>query len=256
MGVSMKLPSPANLLWLFGHFVLILLGALVLIGSHLFPQLSKGIIEAVGGGLIATGVAGEVLFLYVMASETTRARLELFTNAGLLKIFPHRSVRMREEYDSRLMDAKEIDVLGFGQSSFRQDYGEKFKQLSVQATVRILLIDPEFPSPQHNLAGLRDIEENNQVGQIRSDVEAFEATVKQVVGLNRNRFKIKKLRAIPAISLFRIDDIIFWGPYLIGQPSRNMPTLLVQRGGFLFDRLKGHFDQIWESDLFSHPVHH
>lgn len=117
----MRWLSPANLLWLFGHLFLLFIGVFVLNLDYVFLHLNKGVIEGIGAGLIATGVAGEVLFLYVMASDATRARLELFTLAGLLKIFPHRSVRMREEYDARLGNAKEVDILGFGQSSFRQD---------------------------------------------------------------------------------------------------------------------------------------
>jgi hypothetical protein len=53
------------------------------------------------------------------------------------------------------------------------------------------------------------------------------------------------MRCIPAINLFRIDDDVFWGPYLMQQQSRNTPTLLATRGGFLFDMLQKHFDALW-----------
>src|ERR1700740_2351525 len=96
--------SPTNLLWLFGHAIVFLVGILLSNADHLFG-ISKAIGEGVGGGLIATGIAGEVLFLYVALSDKTRSRLELFTQAGLLRIFRHRSVRMREEYDARLKKA-------------------------------------------------------------------------------------------------------------------------------------------------------
>lgn len=245
--------TPTNLLWLFGHLFLFMVGIFFLGGDH-FLGLSKGVAEGIGSAFIATGVAGEVLFLYVMLSDATRARLELFSQAGLLKVFPHRSVRMREEYDALLKDAKEVDVLGFGQSSFRQDYSDQFKQLSSHATLRIILVDPDFPVPQNSFADLRDGEEGNRAGQIRRDVEEFLKVVRQTPGLSRTRFKIKLFRAIPSVSLFRIDDLIFWGPYLIGSQSRNTPTMLVQRGGFLFDRFKQHFDQIWNNDQFSSSI--
>jgi hypothetical protein len=54
------------------------------------------------------------------------------------------------------------------------------------------------------------------------------------------------MKALPAINLLRADHEIFWGPYLMGQQSRNTPTLIAQRGGFLFDALKAHFDALWE----------
>lgn len=116
------------------------------------------------------------------------------------------------------------------------------------------MIDPDFPSSVTSLADLRDVEEKTQAGHIRADVEAFEAAVRQIRAINRSRFKIRRFRALPSVSLFRVDDVLFWGPYLVGQPSRNMPTLLVHRGGFLFDRLIAHFDEIWHSDQLSIPV--
>ena len=35
------------------------------------------------------------------------------------------------------------------------------------------------------------------------------------------------------------------GPYLMQQQSRNTPTLIATRGGFLFDMLQKHFDALW-----------
>jgi hypothetical protein len=56
------------------------------------------------------------------------------------------------------------------------------------------------------------------------------------------------------VNIFRIDDEVFWGPYLIHQQSRNSPTLLVRRGGLLFDVLLRHFETIWLEDSLSRPV--
>lgn len=248
----MALFTPTNLLWFFGHLFLLLIGSALLGTDHLF-NLGKAATEGIGASLVAAGVTGEILFLYVLASDSTRARLELFTRAGLLKVFPHRSVRMREEYDGRLKKAREIDILGFGQSSFRQDYSDQFKDLSSRALLRILLIDPSFPTSECSLANLRDLEEGNSLDQIRKDVEAFINTAKKISGLDKSRFKIRLCRTIPSVSVFRIDNVIFWGPYFVKEQSRNSPTILVQQGP-LFDRLKGHFDQIWSSEQFSSAV--
>jgi hypothetical protein len=138
-----------------------------------------------------------------------------------------------------------IDLVGFGLSAFREDYLKDFVSWSHRADVRILLIDPDFPTRDHSLADQRDREENNPVGQIRSDVDAFEKAVSKLTGVNRKRFKVHRMRAIPAINMFRIDDDVFWGPYLMQQQSRNTPTLLATRGGFLFDMLQKHFDALW-----------
>jgi hypothetical protein len=246
--------SPTNIFWLLGHLIAVLLGILFLGTPNVFPWMPKAVAEGIGGGLIGSGIIGEILFLYVATSESTRARLEALLEAGLVKVFPSRSVRIRDEYEHRIKNAKEIDILGFGQSSFREDYQERFEQLSKQARLRVMLLDPDYPSRENSLADIRDREEGNASGQIRTDVELFESAVKKLVGSNRPNFKVRRLRAIPSVSIFRIDDVIFWGPYLVGQQSRNTPTLLVKRGGFLFAQLKQHFENIWSSDQHSTPM--
>jgi hypothetical protein len=239
------LTTPVGLLYIVCHIALVLLGALFLAAAPIQNLLGQGISGGIGGSLIAAGIAGVTLFLYVFTTEGLKTRIEAFSKAGLLKIFAGRSVLIREEYDVRLAKARHIDLVGFGLSAFREDYINEFVGWSHRADVRILLIDPDFPSPEHSLADQRDREENNSAGQIRRDVQAFERAVSNVAGLNRERFMICRMRCIPAINLFRIDDDVFWGPYLMQQQSRNTPTLLATRGGFLFDVLQKHFEALW-----------
>jgi hypothetical protein len=235
------LTTPVGSLWILSHSVVVLLGIVFLVAAPLHDVLGKGISEAIGGSLIAGGIAGVTLFLYVLTTEGLKSRIEAFTKAGLLKIFSGRSVLIREEYHTRLLKARHIDLIGFGLSAFREDYINDFVGWSHRAIVRILVIDPEFPTR----ADQRDREENNPVGQIRNDVHAFETAVSKLSGLNREQFKVNRMRSIPAINMFRIDDDVFWGPYLMQQQSRNTPTLLATRGGFLFDVLQKHFEALW-----------
>jgi hypothetical protein len=69
-----------------------------------------------------------------------------------------RSVRIRHEYDHRLEVAREsIDLLGFGQRSFREDHIEDFSAWTARGvSIRLLLLDPTFPSPEHSYATQRD----------------------------------------------------------------------------------------------------
>lgn len=248
----MKLLVPSNLFWIFSHVVILVVGIFLTVVSRQFDH--PDILLGIGGSLIASGIAGEVLFLYVYVSQDMKDRLDLIAAAGLRRIFPTRSISIREEYHSRLRGAKEVDILGFGLASFREDYGSKFEELSTHTSFRILLLDPDFPSIEINLASLRDKEEGNNDGEIKRDVEAFATTIRRSTNLNRSKFQVKLLRALPSINIFRVDDDLFWGPYLIASQSRNMPTLLVRKGGFLYDSIRGHFDHLWENDQFSRPI--
>jgi hypothetical protein len=53
----------------------------------------KEILLGIGGSLIASGIAGEILFLYVASSQQTKEKLDLISTAGLQRIFSSRSVR-------------------------------------------------------------------------------------------------------------------------------------------------------------------
>jgi hypothetical protein len=248
----MKWLLPTNLFWVIGHILMVIVGIFLTVIA--LDSSYRDVWLGVGGSLIASGVAGEILYLYVSSSQETKDRLDLISKAGLLRIFSTRSVRIREEYHSRLRDAKEVDVLGFGLSSFREDYGDKFAELSLRTSFRILLLDPNFPSQRNSVATIRDREEGNNQDQIKNDVEAFENVVRRSKNLVKQKFQVKRLSALPSINVFRVDDEIFWGPYLVSQQSRNMPTLLVRKGGFLYDQIKAHFDCLWENDQFSKPM--
>jgi hypothetical protein len=143
------------------------------------------------------------------------------------------------------MDAKKIDVVGWGLSQFREDYGPQFSEWATRGHVRILLIDPDFPARKSSIADLRDQEENRPTGDIRRHVEAFNAFLISSGLISSPTFEVRMMKSIPAINMLRADNEIFWGPYLMGQQSRNTPTLLVENGGFLFKALQGHFEELW-----------
>ena len=206
----MRWLAPNSIYWLVGHIFILGLGIFL---TFIAAQSSyRDVLLGVGGSLIASGIAGEILFLYVILSQETKERLDLLTVAGLQRIFPTRSVSIRNEYHSRLQAAKEVDILGFGLSSFREDYGAKFEELSSRTRFRILLLDPNFPSTELSIASIRDREEGNNEGDIKRDVEAFEAVIRRATNLNQTNFQVRRLRALPSINVFRVDDDLFWGP--------------------------------------------
>jgi hypothetical protein len=130
---------PTNIFWIVGHIVVLAVG--IFFTAVAGQSLHKDVLLGVGGSLIAAGIAGEILFLYVASSQQTKDKLDLLSIAGLQRIFPTRSVSIRDEYHSRLRSAKEVDILGFGLSSFREDYGSKFAELSLKTSFRILLLE-------------------------------------------------------------------------------------------------------------------
>lgn len=114
-----KLSTPTGSVWILSHTIMILLGTLALSAKSVQTVLGVGVSEGIGGSLVATGVAGISLFLYIASSDAMRARTEMFSKAGLSAIYSGRSVLIRDQYQERLAKAQKIDLIGYGLFSSR-----------------------------------------------------------------------------------------------------------------------------------------
>ena len=112
-GIARRLLTPLGTVWVLCHTVMVLLGALFLSSAALHATLGAGLSEGIGGSLIASGIAGVSLFLYVSATETLRSQIETFNKAGLSNVYAGRSVLIRDAYQKRLADAQRIDLIGY-----------------------------------------------------------------------------------------------------------------------------------------------
>jgi hypothetical protein len=231
-----------------GSGIVILVGMMILL---LWP--GNAVTFSIGTSISATGIASLFMYFYAANQQGQISRLELFSRFGLDQAFDGRGPAIRVEYDSRLSSARRyIDVLGFGMSALLEDHFEDFAIWKESAHVRILLLDPDFPSRDHSVASLRDVEERSSPGKIARDVTTFVERTRHLVGrTERGSFTVRLYSCIPAVNIFRIDNALFWGPYLIKSASRNAPTIEVREGGLFFARLIGHFENIWTDDSLS-----
>jgi hypothetical protein len=195
-------------------------------------------------------VTGWVVFVYVRLSERRSEALEIVNRFGFVGAFEARAARIKPEYDQRLARASEhIDIMGFGLKALWEDYHEQFPEWKRRVHVRILLIDPDSPYAEQ-----RDEEELEIKGSIRSSVKRFlRETERLRADRTKHRFEIRLYTCLPSVNIFRIDDEMFWGPYLIRAQSRNAPTFVLQHG-VLYRRLLQHFETVWTDDVLSRPV--
>jgi len=245
MSIFRKALAPTHWIYLLLHLVLVLIGyALTLSNATTWYQ-------PVGGSLIAAGFAGWVIFVYIFLTESTKDKIILLNQFGLVNAFASRGASIKSVYDEKLSSVQDhIDILGFGLRALREDYRESFVSWQGRAVVRILLLDPDYPAETESYANQRDREEGSEVGTIAREVRQF---VQETRSITNSRFQIRLYRCLPSCNIFRVDDSLFWGPYLVGCVSRNSPTLLVC-GGSLFETFLKQFDSIWESDELSREV--
>lgn len=237
--------NPTTVIWVLIHLVLLLFGYSV-ISTTFFGLSSKEFADAIGGSIFSAALVGLFITVYVSMSDTLSNDIKLLTQAGITRVFQSRSVTIKHEYDSRLRGATRIWVLGYGLSSFLDDYRTQFPAWSQRADVRILMLDPAFPAGAP-IATLRDAEEQSPEGQIAGQVGALIEEYRRNDTINKKRFKLRLMRAIPSVNIMIIDDVAFWGPYLYNKKSRNTITFIVRRGGFIFESLEAHFSALWDN---------
>ena len=169
---------------------------------------------------------------------------EAGSNTTEISLFRGRSVRIKAEYDDRLTRmTSNLDVLAWGLASFREDYGDDLLGWAARGIrIRLLLVDPNSPQGKM-LCDLQDDVEGRAPGSTASDVATFLAAVRPVQG----SLEVRTSSYHPGINMFRVDENIFFGPYLAPSVSRNAPTAILSNRHWLYDRLLTHFDWLWEN---------
>lgn len=212
-------------------FLLVLLLGLGIL--YLNPK--NAVAEGIGASLIASAIVSfaTILIDHIRSGEQLRA--DLLLSSGLRQAFPERNIT---DYENYLPSFTEIDVAGYTLSAFieanekrmheRAKRGEKFK-------VRMLLVHPECSS-----AVILEEGENKPPGTYSRAL----VTIKQkLVGLE-NYVELRLLNRSLPMMIYRIDKILYSGPYPHIGASRNALTLKVE-GGWLFIRLQSEFESLW-----------
>ena len=168
---------------------------------------------------------------------------------GIIDIFLGRSVTIEDEYNKRLsVMKKELNILGFGLSHFRKDFSKSFIEIAGKAKVRILLLNPDFPEYEtFSISDIRDEEEGQTKGTIRSQVEEFISDYKKMKKeLKNERFEVRLYNSLPTVNIFNIDNEMFVGSYFMNRDSRRTMTILIAKGD-MFEQHIEHFDEIWNN---------
>jgi len=244
--------NPTQIIYYLVHLIVFIIGVLLTFIDGEY----KEFYGAVGASLIAASIAGMIFYIYVKYAEDIRKKLQMIMKHGLHNVFGLRGLKMSSEYKTRLDNAKNnIDILGYGLNTFREEHLDNFETWKAKCKVRVLLAKPNFPNDDINICNLRDKEEGNPDGSIKSEVLRFIDDVKGIIGDgNRGSFSIRYFKCIPSITIFRIDDEILWGPYFVNKLNRDSPMFIVKKGGVLYEQILKQFEEIWHSTDFSEDI--
>jgi hypothetical protein len=217
-----------------------------------YGERGNSVVTGTGLSIIAAGVTGLVMVGYIIVTDTVRNQITVLQSFGIRDYFDSNTTAIRGEYAARLNGRnRQIDVLGLGLSHLRQDFGRQLESWATYGSVRILLIDPSFPTAEFAIADQRDIEEREPLGSIKGEVREWLRETSQLRQDHPDSFQVRLYRCTPTITMVRVGKEAFWSPYLMYRRSSSTPTMLVHQGGLLFDVITEHFEEIWSSDKLS-----
>lgn len=245
--------NPTHTIYYLCHLIIFIIGIILIqVGGEY-----DVIFDSIGTSLAAAAIAGMFIFFYIKYADDLRVSVQMLVTLGLQQAFNVRGLKNTNEYKSRLLkpNKKNIDILGYGLGTFLEEHFNDFESWKNACDVRILLIDPEFPSTDKPLCNQRDIEEGKLEGTLKNEVVNFIDKTKNIIGNGNNgSFSIKYFKCIPNITIFRIDDEILWGPYFVNHLSRDTPMFIVKKGGILYEQIQSQFENIWKDGTFSRDI--
>lgn len=229
------------------NVVVILAGGLLGLAGKLWNAPEIGV---VGLSLVSSGIV--TLFYFAYPKSNVEEKYSELTRSGLAAAYSSRD--LQAEYARLLKDAKKkIDVLGLGLGKFREDNGEIIS-LKCQEGIatRFLVLEPG--SIAHKS---RSKEEEDVAGEtISIPQDKLLKFVKETNKLIRSGsgggapIQLRYYRSTPGIMIFRIDDVMFVGPYLHKKISRHTVTFKLERGD-LFAQFAEHFEKLWNDPEFT-----
>ena len=181
-----------------------------------------------------------------LATGWSRNYVEGNENWGLVKVFESRAEKNKES-DPILEkhNIKQLDGIAFGLTSFRSKReNDLLKCLKNGMQMRLLVMDPDG-----ELISRREREENSIDGSMKY---AINQLVEWGDKLNKQsgsgKIRIKAYRCMTLDFYWRMDDVLYVGPYLYGIVSQQTLTYKYKNGGKGFTFYTDYFEQLWENE--------
>lgn len=196
------------------------------------------ILVSVGTSLIAGGIVAILdLFSNVGREQVYRNIDNIILVAGVENTYNKRDL---DEYDLLVENAqKSIDVMGYSLRGFYQSYKDillKKTEQNREFKIRILLADPDSMSSKWR--------EKNEDGKYKG-VYKESLEVMKLGFADIDNIKIRVIDIPLGHMIYRIDDVMYVGPYFYKKNSKSTNTIRLSKEGWLFKEYQYEFDSMW-----------
>ena len=142
---------------------------------------------------------------------------------------------------------RQVDIVAFGLRSFRTTHTENqiLSKLRKGMNYRILTMNP-----QSEFVSARETEENNK--NIKDSIEALVAWADSLNNKSsKGKIVIKGYSSMTLDFYWRVDNVIYIGPYWNGYESQQTITYKYIKGGKGFKTYSDYFEKLWSNDSLS-----
>lgn len=227
---------------LFTGLVIIIVGISLCVWSGYSEEPWNTILLSVGCSLIASGV---VILIHDFFID--RKSVSLLDEWNVDKIYSTRAEKNAES-DPELEKVKYcLDAVAFGLSSFRGKHTSKVETL-LRKGINIRMITM---NPSSRFTIVRDKEEGKSEGYTKHSIEQL---VEWANKLNSKKYKgkiiIKGYECMTLDFYWRVDNILYVGPYWYGVDSQQTITYKFTDGGKGFTQYTDYFERLWNDEDF------
>lgn len=201
------------------------------------------VILSLGTSIVATSI---IAFLNTTYTAYQLEIADLASTWRLQGLFKTRA-EMNDASNRALAKlSKNLDITAYGLKQFRQTQETVLvNRVRAGAQVRILT-----PRPDSEFVKQRAKDEGEPVDQIALSIRALIDWKNALSGPVKANIKIKTYDAIPLDFYFRVDDLVFVGPYHHGLASQQTPSMSFAYGGVGYRYYDEYFERLWNNAAF------
>lgn len=218
--------------------VCIIIGGLG-IGAEFLWDTDKGFWFNLGCSLLSSG-----LVILLTALFVERLKINPLDDWKLKTITSTRA-EINNDCEIEMDHAKyQIDIIAFGLRSFRTTHMDKqiLAKLRKGINYRILTMDP-----QSKFVAAREAEEDNK--NIKSSIEALVAWADLLNNKStRGKIIVKGYSSMTLDFYWRVDNVVYIGPYWYGYESQQTITYKYIKGGKGFKTYSDYFEKLWSDE--------
>ncbi|MCQ2582589.1 MAG: hypothetical protein MJ160_01665 [Treponema sp.] len=232
----MKLKSAKTIIT---SLIVIVIGIVLCVGDYYWFETTKNLWISIGCSLLASGL---ILLLTVFVIDERKDELAEWK---ITRIFEKRSEKNTESDPliKKLKAGEGIDGIAFGLRTWRKDnHTDILNALNKGVNIRLITMDPDSEFTKQ-----RSIEEgqNEDISKSIKDLIVWAQEINN--SSERGSVQIKGYKCMTLDFYWRMDDIIYIGPYLLNKDSKNTITFKFQEGGKAYSYYHKYFEELWNS---------